>query len=100
MIVVRTPGRTGCAFTAAATLAAEALIPVADAAEGDTGNYLPAHWSFGIVGYWYEQLTGDSDNPPIFGDFKGHSPGAVPLTAKTDSCTNNPSNRSRHLCPE
>jgi len=36
-------------------------------------QHLPSHWSFGVVGYWYEQLTGDSNNPPILGDFKGRA---------------------------
>ena len=36
-------------------------------------QHLPNHWSFGLVGYWYEQLTGDSNNPPILGDFKGRA---------------------------
>jgi hypothetical protein len=36
-------------------------------------QHLPSHWSLGIVGYWYEQLTGDSNNPPILGDFKGRA---------------------------
>jgi hypothetical protein len=36
-------------------------------------QHLPSHWSFGVVGYWYEQLSGDSNNPPILGDFKGRA---------------------------
>jgi hypothetical protein len=36
-------------------------------------QHLPNHWSFGVVGYWYEQLTGDSNNPEILGDFKGRA---------------------------
>jgi hypothetical protein len=36
-------------------------------------QHLPNHWSFGVVGYWYEQLTGDSNNPAILGDFKGRA---------------------------
>ena len=36
-------------------------------------QHLPKHWSFGVVGYWYEQLTGDSNNPVILGDFKGRA---------------------------
>lgn len=36
-------------------------------------QHLPSHWSFGIVGYWYEQLTGDSGSPAILGDFKGRA---------------------------
>lgn len=34
-------------------------------------QHLPKHWSFGVVGYWYEQLTGDGNNPALLGDFKG-----------------------------
>ena len=26
-----------------------------------------------MVGYWYEQLTGDSNNPAVLGDFKGRT---------------------------
>ena len=36
-------------------------------------QHLPNHWSFGVVGYWYEQLTADSNNPEILGDFKGRA---------------------------
>jgi hypothetical protein len=36
-------------------------------------QHLPNHWSFGLVGYWYEQLSGDSNNPAILGDFKGRA---------------------------
>ena len=36
-------------------------------------QHLPSHWSFGFVGYWYEQLTGDSNNPAVLGDFKGRA---------------------------
>jgi hypothetical protein len=36
-------------------------------------QHLPSHWSFGVVGYWYEQLTGDSNNPGVLGDFKGRA---------------------------
>jgi hypothetical protein len=36
-------------------------------------QHLPSHWSMGVVGYWYEQLTGDSNNPEILGDFKGRA---------------------------
>lgn len=34
-------------------------------------QHLPKGWSFGVVGYWYEQLTGDGNNPALLGDFKG-----------------------------
>ena len=36
-------------------------------------QHLPSHWSFGVVGYWYEQLSGDSNNPAVLGDFKGRA---------------------------
>jgi hypothetical protein len=36
-------------------------------------QHLPNHWAFGIVGYWYEQLTGDGHSPAILGDFKGRA---------------------------
>jgi hypothetical protein len=36
-------------------------------------QHLPNHWAFGVVGYWYEQLTGDSNNPAALGDFKGRA---------------------------
>jgi hypothetical protein len=34
-------------------------------------QHLPNHWSAGIVGYYYNQITGDSGGPAILGDFKG-----------------------------
>lgn len=34
-------------------------------------QHLPKNWSFGVVGYWYEQLTDDGNNPAVLGDFKG-----------------------------
>ena len=43
-----------------------------------TTLHLPDHWSFGVVGYWYEQLTGDSNNPALLGDFKGRVIGVGP----------------------
>lgn len=36
-------------------------------------QHLPNHFAFGIVGYWYEQLTGDSNNPAILGEFRGRA---------------------------
>ena len=36
-------------------------------------QHLPKNWSIGVVGYWYEQLTGDGNNPAILGDFKGRA---------------------------
>lgn len=36
-------------------------------------QHLPNHWAFGVVGYWYEQITGDDNNPAILGDFKGRA---------------------------
>ncbi len=41
-------------------------------------QHLPRHWAFGVVGYWYEQLTGDSNNSPRLGDFKGRVFGIGP----------------------
>jgi hypothetical protein len=35
-------------------------------------QYLPNHFSLGLVGYWNEQLTADSGGPALLGDFKGH----------------------------
>ena len=40
---------------------------------------LDARWSFGLVGYGYQQITGDSGDGAIFGDFKGQSWGTGPL---------------------
>ena len=34
-------------------------------------QHLKKGWSGGLVGYWYEQLTGDSNNPELLGDFQG-----------------------------
>jgi hypothetical protein len=36
-------------------------------------QHLPNHWSMGLVGYWYEQLTADSNNPEVLGDFEGRA---------------------------
>jgi hypothetical protein len=36
-------------------------------------QHLPNHWSMGLVGYWYEQLTADSNNPAVLGDFEGRA---------------------------
>jgi hypothetical protein len=41
-------------------------------------QYLPNHASFGLVGYWNEQLTADSGQPAALGDFKGRVLGAGP----------------------
>ena len=41
-------------------------------------QYLPNHFSLGIVGYWNEQLTADSGGPALLGDFKGRVFGAGP----------------------
>jgi len=59
-----------------------------DKTDYDSGNelhleiagkqHLPNHWSFGVVGYWNEQLTADSNNGPILGDFEGRVFGAGP----------------------
>ena len=41
-------------------------------------QYLPNHFSLGVVGYWNEQLTGDSGGPALLGDFKGRVFGVGP----------------------
>jgi hypothetical protein len=41
-------------------------------------QYLPNHFSLGIVGYWNEQLTADSGGPELLGDFKGRVFGVGP----------------------
>ena len=40
---------------------------------------LDARWSVGVAGYGYQQLTGDSGEGAVLGDFKGQSWGAGPL---------------------
>jgi hypothetical protein len=34
-------------------------------------QHLPNNWAFGLVGYWFQQLTADTNGPSILGDFKG-----------------------------
>jgi len=34
-------------------------------------QHLPNNWTVGLVGYWFQQLTADSNGPEILGDFKG-----------------------------
>jgi len=41
-------------------------------------QYLPNHFSFGVVGYWNEQLTADSGGAAVLGDFKGRVFGIGP----------------------
>jgi hypothetical protein len=41
-------------------------------------QYLPNHFSMGVVGYWNEQLTADSGGPAVLGDFKGRVFGIGP----------------------
>jgi hypothetical protein len=41
-------------------------------------QYLPNHFSLGVVGYWNEQLTADSGGPDLLGDFKGRVFGVGP----------------------
>jgi hypothetical protein len=41
-------------------------------------QYLPNHFSLGLVGYWNEQLTADSGGPALLGDFKGRVFGIGP----------------------
>jgi len=44
-------------------------------------QYLPKHFSLGVVGYWNEQLTADSGGPALLGDFKGRVFGIGPELA-------------------
>ena len=39
--------------------------------EGAFVQHLPRRWSLGLVGYYYEQLTGDGGDSARFGSFKG-----------------------------
>jgi len=41
-------------------------------------QHLPNNWAFGIVGYWFQQVTADSNGPSILGDFKGRVFGIGP----------------------
>ncbi len=34
-------------------------------------QHLPNNWAFGLVGYWFQQLTADTNGPAALGDFKG-----------------------------
>ncbi|MEI6646444.1 MAG: transporter [bacterium] len=47
--------------------------------EGIAAWRFDTNWSAGLAGYGYEQITGDSGDGAIFGDFKGQSFGAGPL---------------------
>jgi hypothetical protein len=44
-------------------------------------QHLPNNWAFGIVGYWFQQLTADSNGPDILGDYKGRVFGIGPEIA-------------------
>ena len=44
-------------------------------------QHLPNNWAFGLVGYWFQQLTADSNGPAILGDFKGRVFGIGPEVA-------------------
>jgi hypothetical protein len=44
-------------------------------------QYLPNHFSLGVVGYWNEQLTADHGGPALLGDFKGRVFGIGPEIA-------------------
>jgi hypothetical protein len=44
-------------------------------------QYLPNHLSFGIAAYWNEQLTADTNNGPVLGDFEGRVFGVGPELA-------------------
>jgi hypothetical protein len=41
-------------------------------------QHLPHNWAFGLVGYWFQQLTADSNGPAVLGDFKGRVFGIGP----------------------
>jgi len=41
-------------------------------------QHLPNNWAFGVVGYWFQQLTADSNGPAILGDYKGRVFGIGP----------------------
>jgi hypothetical protein len=41
-------------------------------------QYLPNHFSLGVVGYWNQQLTADRGGPAVLGDFKGRVFGVGP----------------------
>lgn len=41
-------------------------------------QHLPNHWAAGIVGYYYNQISGDSGGPAILGDFEGEVAGIGP----------------------
>ncbi len=34
-------------------------------------QHLPHNWTVGVVGYWFQQLTADTNGPAILGDYKG-----------------------------
>jgi hypothetical protein len=34
-------------------------------------QHLPHNWTVGVVGYWFQQVTADSNGPAILGDYKG-----------------------------
>ncbi len=34
-------------------------------------QHLPHNWTVGVVGYWFQQLTADSNGPAVLGDYKG-----------------------------
>jgi len=41
-------------------------------------QHLPNNWAFGLVGYWFQQLTADSNGPAVLGDYKGRVFGIGP----------------------
>jgi hypothetical protein len=41
-------------------------------------QHLPHNWALGLAGYWFQQLTADSNSPAILGDFKGRVFGIGP----------------------
>lgn len=46
-------------------------------------QHLPNKFTLGIVGYYYRQLTGDSGDGAVIGDFKGRVASAGPLLSYT-----------------
>ncbi len=51
--------------------------------EGALIRHLPGKLAFGLVGYLYQQLTGDSGDGAVLGSFKGRTAGIGPTLAYT-----------------
>lgn len=45
-----------------------------------------AAWAFGLTGYFYRQVSGDSGDGAQLGDFKGRSAGAGPVVRRAFTC--------------